>query len=176
MCLSRFSDLERLEFAGLLGSGGGLVGSKAGHLATGVALMALILGATGCGRSVATGPAAADVATPEHATLAADSIAWPGLTAASTVAAPAGSADRVPPVSSMVAGLRERLEQSPDDAKGWALLAQSYAHMGDPVGAAQATARAVALGMDEQNLRRRIEAAAPKPDVPTDWVQQALTR
>jgi cytochrome c-type biogenesis protein CcmH len=76
----------------------------------------------------------------------------------------------------MVDGLRARLEQSPDDPKGWALLAQSYAFMGDREGAEAALARAVALGMNEPELRQRIEAAAPASPPPTDWVQQALNR
>jgi len=76
----------------------------------------------------------------------------------------------------MVDGLRARLEESPNDPKGWALLAQSYAFMGNQKGVEEALARAVALGMNEEDLRQRVQAATPKAQPQTDWVQQALNR
>jgi cytochrome c-type biogenesis protein CcmH len=62
-------------------------------------------------------------------------------------------------VSSLVHGLEQRLAAQPDDADGWALLAQSYAFIGDAAAANGAIKKAVALGMDEQALRARVDGA-----------------
>jgi len=105
-------------------------------------------------------------------------IAWPSSDRAAAgarapnAAAPAGArapdaaarADgsapvQVAPVSSLVGGLEQRLAAQPDDVNGWALLAQSYAFMGDAAAADGAIKKAVALGMDEQTLRARVESA-----------------
>ena len=40
------------------------------------------------------------------------------------------SADSLPPVAELVAGLEARLSENPDDALGWQLLGQSYMAMG----------------------------------------------
>jgi hypothetical protein len=64
------------------------------------------------------------------------------------------------PVDSLVRGLRTRLEQNPDDAAGWALLAQSYAFLGEADLLQEAMQRAIALGANEATLRQRIEEAA----------------
>ncbi len=85
-----------------------------------------------------------------------------------------------PPVSSLVSGLQARLAENPEDAKGWALLAQSYAFMGDGPRAEEAIANAVKLGVDETDLRIRIGLATQSPRTPVaserqlDWVQRAL--
>ena len=73
------------------------------------------------------------------------------------------AATQVAPVSSLVGGLEKRLAAQPDDVEGWALLAQSYAFMGDAAAADGALKRAVSLGMDEQSLRARIDTAMRGP-------------
>jgi cytochrome c-type biogenesis protein CcmH/NrfG len=98
------------------------------------------------------------------AVAALPSIAWPssgrvappnGAAAAADGAAPT----QVAPVSSLVGGLEQRLAAQPNDADGWALLAQSYAFMGDAAAANGAIKKAVALGTDEQGLRARVDSA-----------------
>lgn len=96
-----------------------------------------------------------------------DSLAWPVAPQSPLVprnAAPpptAASSDgsRVAPVESLIGGLEARLAAKPDDANGWALLAQSYAYAADDAGAERAIARAVALGVDESSLRERVSDA-----------------
>ena len=70
-------------------------------------------------------------------------------------------------VGDLIGGLEARLADQPDDAKGWALLAQSYSFVGDDPGTERAIARAVALGFEEQDLRNRVAHArrdtAPDP-------------
>jgi cytochrome c-type biogenesis protein CcmH/NrfG len=70
---------------------------------------------------------------------------------------------QVASVPSLLSGLEQRLQSNPDDAKGWALLAQSYAFVGQPELADQAVAHAVSLGLDESDLRQRVAGAARKP-------------
>jgi predicted Zn-dependent protease len=69
----------------------------------------------------------------------------------------------VAPVDSLVGGLEQRLAQQPDDAGGWALLAQSYAFMGDVAAADGALKKAIALGIDEASLRERVDGARREP-------------
>jgi cytochrome c-type biogenesis protein CcmH/NrfG len=77
------------------------------------------------------------------------------------------------PVADLIGRLEARLASDPNDAKGWALLAQSYAFVGDTVGAERALGRAVALGADEQALRERVQAARRGPDA-HGWVEQTI--
>ncbi len=102
----------------------------------------------------------------------AAALAWPEAkpaAAAQMQPQPQGStsartdAKQVASVESLVSGLERRLEQMPNDPNGWALLAQSYAFMGDAEGAEKAIAKAVALGVDERTLRERIDAATRGP-------------
>lgn len=103
---------------------------------------------------------------PDTAFAGIDSIAWPR----GSTRAPAGAdqnAKSVAPVESLIDGLVRRLDAEPGDAKGWALLAQSYAFLGNLEHAESALARAVELGLDENDLRRRIDAArATQSDAP----------
>ncbi len=69
-----------------------------------------------------------------------------------------GAAGPIGSVESFIAPLEARLENQPDDAKGWALLAQSYAFIGNDAGAEKAISRAAALGMDADALRERVAA------------------
>ena len=101
------------------------------------------------------------------------SIAWPSpdrplaasaRTADSVATASDGSTPvQAAPISSLVGGLEKRLAAQPDDVGGWALLAQSYAFMGDSAAADGAIKKAVALGMDEQGLRGRVDSALRGP-------------
>jgi cytochrome c-type biogenesis protein CcmH/NrfG len=87
----------------------------------------------------------------------------PALDAVREWASPAGTlpaatppATEVAPVSAMIGGLEQRLRNSPDDAQGWSLLAQSYAFV-DRMGAARdAIDRAVALGASRTELEARV--------------------
>lgn len=96
------------------------------------------------------------------------SIAWPGAAPDASAAQPAlatgASANasqpvQAAPISSLIGGLEQRLAANPDDASGWVLLAQSYSFMGDAAAADGAVKKAVALGVDEQELRARIDDA-----------------
>lgn len=93
-----------------------------------------------------------------------ETIAWPGRSPRPT--APRAGGTAVAPVASLIAGLEQRLARDPGDAKGWALLAQSYAFLGDVERTESALAEAVALGLDEQDLRRRAALAAASAGAP----------
>jgi hypothetical protein len=66
-------------------------------------------------------------------------------------------------VPSLIDGLKLRLEADPSDARGWALLAQSYAFVGQAELAEQAVSHAVELGLDEVDLRGRVASAQRSP-------------
>jgi hypothetical protein len=53
------------------------------------------------------------------------------------------------PISGLVSGLRDRLEQTPDDADGWLLLARSYEHLGRRSDAELAYEHARSLGKSD---------------------------
>jgi cytochrome c-type biogenesis protein CcmH len=55
-------------------------------------------------------------------------------------------------VEAMVAKLAARLEQTPDDAKGWAMLGRSYLFMRRPTDAVAAYERAVALQKNDADV------------------------
>jgi cytochrome c-type biogenesis protein CcmH len=59
-------------------------------------------------------------------------------------------------VASMVEGLAARLENEPDDADGWILLARSYLHVERPADALNAYERARALGKTDANLEAQL--------------------
>lgn len=77
------------------------------------------------------------------------------------------------PIHSLIGGLEARLERDPGDVKGWALLAQSYAFLGDLDGAERATRRAVELGMDEAALRERVQKAT-RQATSQNWIESAI--
>lgn len=64
-----------------------------------------------------------------------------------------------PPIAELVGGLEARLEAAPEDASGWALLAQTYAWLGRTDDARKAARRAVELGVDAATLDRKLIAA-----------------
>jgi hypothetical protein len=96
-----------------------------------------------------------------------DSVAWPVAIQSPLVApaakqqAPAARVDggQVASVESLIGGLEARLAAQPNDANGWALLAQSYAYTADDAALERAVKRAAELGVDEQSLRERIAGA-----------------
>lgn len=82
--------------------------------------------------------------------------------AAEDVEADAGAVARPtsqPSVAAMLGGLERRLAESPQDVKGWTLLATSYAHVGRMSDARHAKAKAVELGADADALEQQILAA-----------------
>lgn len=94
------------------------------------------------------------------------SIAWPrSSNRTPQPAQPAAGMTAVASVDSMIVGLEGRLAREPGDTKGWALLAQSYAFLGDIPKAESALSRAVELGFDAADLRRRIDLASKGPTV-----------
>ena len=104
-----------------------------------------------------------------------DSLAWP-VAAESPLLRPAAATPpgvQVAPVESLIGGLEARLAAQPDDAKGWALLAQSYAFTANEEAVERAVRRAVELGIDEQSLRERVQGAQRSAQ-PRDWVEQNL--
>jgi cytochrome c-type biogenesis protein CcmH len=108
-----------------------------------------------------------------------DSLAWPAATQPAPVsarapAASSGSGVQAGSVESLVGGLEARLAAQPNDANGWALLAQSYAYTANEEAVERAVRRAVELGVDERSLRERI-ATAKRSAHPVDWVEQALS-
>ncbi len=70
--------------------------------------------------------------------------------------AAAGNGGHIASVESLIGRLEARLAAQPNDANGWALLAQSYAYTADDASLERAVKRAVALGVDEPSLRERI--------------------
>lgn len=60
-------------------------------------------------------------------------------------------------VQSMLTGLEEKLNADPSDAKGWLLLAKSYAHLGRIDDAAVAYAKASELGQVDLEFEAKLE-------------------
>jgi len=83
----------------------------------------------------------------------------PGMMSAPVGATTTG--DKAASVETLLAGLEQRLSANPDDGKGWLLLAKSYEHMGKDADAADAYAKAVALGVTDEALGARLSANEP---------------
>jgi cytochrome c-type biogenesis protein CcmH len=87
-----------------------------------------------------------------------DQLAAPHAAASTAMSAgaagSAGASDERPlgSVASMVDGLLERLEDNPEDADGWILLARSYQFINRPADALTAYKHAQALGKSDANL------------------------
>jgi len=64
-------------------------------------------------------------------------------------------------VASLLDGLKMRLENEPDDAGGWLLLAKSYQHLGQPENAIAAYERAKALGKSDPAFEQSMNNAEP---------------
>ena len=115
---------------------------------------------------------------PKAALAALPASEWPVLTPSlqTPVGGATGAADtttQVAPVESLLAGLEARLAAQPNDAKGWVLLAQSYAFVGNGAAAESAVQRAVALGFDERELRDRVDFAR-RESASGDWIEQMI--
>jgi cytochrome c-type biogenesis protein CcmH len=59
-------------------------------------------------------------------------------------------------VGTLLTGLEQRLQENPEDAKGWLLLAKSYDHLGRSRDAAAAYEKAVELGISDSTLEARL--------------------
>jgi hypothetical protein len=95
--------------------------------------------------------------------LAADPETTPAAAGPAIAGAPGSSMPsdgKVDAVSNLVDGLAARLEENPDDGKGWLLLAQSYDHMGRSEEAQAAYAKAKALGEYNEALENATTGAA----------------
>ncbi len=82
-----------------------------------------------------------------------------GTDTAPVAPAATANATSVAPVGDMIGGLEQRLRDSPNDVKGWSLLAQSYAYTGQTARANAAVEHAVSLGANRADLEARILAA-----------------
>jgi cytochrome c-type biogenesis protein CcmH/NrfG len=65
----------------------------------------------------------------------------------------------LPDVDTMIAKLFARLEQHPDDVKGWKMLAWSYLNMDRAEEAAKAYATALKLDPNDADIKKGLEAA-----------------
>ncbi len=81
------------------------------------------------------------------------------VTSSADVAQAASSSEetKAASVSELLTGLEQRLEENPDDAKGWLLLAKSYDHLGWHGDAATAYDKARALGLSDGVLEARLK-------------------
>lgn len=126
----------------------------------GIFIAILLVALAACERTAVTAaPAATE---PESVALADQDLrtvhSWVKSGDAEEPAHTPGVAD-VPPVEDLIHGLEQRLENYPDDRKGWSLLARSYAYVGRLGDARRAAANAVMLGDDAETLERQIAAA-----------------
>jgi cytochrome c-type biogenesis protein CcmH len=69
-------------------------------------------------------------------------------------------------VASLVDGLKERLEQEPNDADGWILLARSYEHIGRRAEAVAAYDNAKSLGKTDPTLDASLSGETPAQEQP----------
>ena len=69
-------------------------------------------------------------------------------------------------IESLLSGLVQRLEENPDDGKGWLLLAKSYDHLGRSEAARSAYAKASALGVTDATLGEKLATAHAKGTAP----------
>jgi cytochrome c-type biogenesis protein CcmH len=70
-------------------------------------------------------------------------------------------------VANLVDGLKERLEQEPNDADGWILLARSYEHIGRRPEAIAAYEHAKSLGKSDPTLDESLSGETPVQAQPT---------
>ena len=69
---------------------------------------------------------------------------------------PHSQSSSLPPVADMIAGLEQRLVDTPDDPKAWSLLATSYAFVGRMSDAKRAKLKAIELGADAEQLEQQM--------------------
>lgn len=70
--------------------------------------------------------------------------------------APAGGNGNIGTVASLVTGLEDRLQEQPDDGKGWLLLAKSYRHLGRLDEAREAYRKADVLGQGDATVAAQL--------------------
>ena len=70
---------------------------------------------------------------------------------------PADDGKKAASVDELLAGLEQRLQDDPDDAKGWLLLAKSYDHLGREQDAVAAYEKATQLGLTDSELEARLK-------------------
>jgi cytochrome c-type biogenesis protein CcmH/NrfG len=97
-------------------------------------------------------------ADPVSAGLSAGYMDFSARPAVAATAAPRTTPQSLPSVPVMIEQLETRLNAEPADAKGWSLLAKSYAYVGNDSGAESAISRAVLLGVEESTLRSQVAA------------------
>lgn len=79
-----------------------------------------------------------------------------GSSAPMSTRSAAGSSRKADSVTTLLAGLEKRLQENPDDAGGWLLLAKSYDHLGRVRDAAAAYDKAATLGLTDNVLEARL--------------------
>lgn len=77
-------------------------------------------------------------------------------------------------VGSLVAGLRDRLQQEPGDASSWLLLARSYEHLGRNPEAILAYQRARSLGQTDSELEKLLPGTGGAGQDEPEWASPAL--
>ena len=88
--------------------------------------------------------------------IAANAAALPDSSRTMTTTAPRGEKNKAASVNNLLAGLEQRLQEHPDDAKGWLLLAKSYDHLGRHEDATAAYEKAAGLGLADSALEARL--------------------
>ena len=86
----------------------------------------------------------------------------PTISTMTSDAPPASADGKVPSVATMVVGLEDRLENEPDDGKGWLLLAKSYDFLGRDADARAAYRKADALGNGDAELAAKLFGLEPQ--------------
>ena len=66
-------------------------------------------------------------------------------------------------VGDLIGGLERRLEENPNDGKGWLLLAKSHDHLGNTSAAWSSYARAKELGTSDDALEAKLAARLLPP-------------
>ena len=88
--------------------------------------------------------------------VAASATSMPEASRAMTATAPRSEERKAASVTDLLAGLERRLQEDPEDAKGWLLLAKSYDHLGRHDDAAMAYEKAAGLGLADDALEARL--------------------
>ena len=90
-----------------------------------------------------------------------DSIRYEDPAMPSTAAA---KKEKTASVGDLIGGLERRLEENPNDGKGWLLLAKSHDHLGNTAAAWSSYARAKELGTSDDALEIKLaERLLPTP-------------
>lgn len=84
----------------------------------------------------------------------------------STPATQTASTDALPDVDAMIAKLVARLEQKPDDVRGWKMLAWSYLNTGKTSDAVRAYETALKQAPDDAEIKKGLDAARSAATMP----------